>query len=665
VLAAAANMAQSAITAAMGRLKEGSPSKVFQEIGENVDQGFIDGVAALAPEVEAAVGDLMEGVGETATAGAVDAFAGLATLMGAEFERAYGLVEAAQIKGQEALNDAEGQFQRAQDKAERQFQRKLQDLREEAGRATVKNRAEVLQKIAQLEENYGRQRLDMAEAQEDKLYDLQLDAADNVRKAEAQRNLERGKALRDFQRDVEGVQRDTANRAAEIGRKAGQAISDAMRDAADSIVEARDRADEAIASLNENQAASRELRGVRDTFAAGQDEESKARDRAQETADLEYNLKRDLEKAKLKLGRDRGKAETEDDRRQLDIQYAEEVQNLKDSFEEAKRDLARRRAIADDNDAFRKRQQQALQAFNDNLEDAALKKQIERIQEERDSRITEINRALDEKIVAIRRSEADEREELRRSSEEKLNDLRTKFYDRIGDLNEESKTAFEALFGGIKAGVEAATGAVLSLSAAINAIPQARQGDASDGATWGNQPQAVRDAFTAAYGAQAEARWGWEHSAELAGMPKPTNFDAQTGRPTGEGFYQPMPDTEYWRANAGRFDPLPWGTEYPEQAYSSSDTSSRDVFGGNNASAYDEYATGGMVPGAAGRPRLAVVHGGEGVFTPEQMAVLGSYMSGGGGDHGHDIVLDGQIVGRTLEPYVSGSQGRVARLELG
>jgi hypothetical protein len=68
-----------------------------------------------------------------------------------------------------------------------------------------------------------------------------------------------------------------------------------------------------------------------------------------------------------------------------------------------------------------------------------------------------------------------------------------------------------------------------------------------------------------------------------------------------------------------------------------------------------------FVPATAGR-----------LMTTNQVdtAVTGG-QHGGGGDgggywaHGHDIVLDGRVVGRAVEPYVSGAQASAVRLGLG
>jgi hypothetical protein len=87
------------------------------------------------------------------------------------------------------------------------------------------------------------------------------------------------------------------------------------------------------------------------------------------------------------------------------------------------------------------------------------------------------------------------------------------------------------------------------------------------------------------------------------------------------------------------------------------------------------FAGGGTVPGAYGSAQNVTAHGGEFVLTRAQydaLAGAGAYggggVGGGGGGywaHAHDIVLDGRVVGRAVEPYVTGAQARVARVGLG
>ena len=71
------------------------------------------------------------------------------------------------------------------------------------------------------------------------------------------------------------------------------------------------------------------------------------------------------------------------------------------------------------------------------------------------------------------------------------------------------------------------------------------------------------------------------------------------------------------------------------------------TYGGQSTAGSSQYHTGGIVPGRGDVP--AILQGGEGVFTPEQMAVLGASMGRSGGDGaaatGNVYVSVGTLVG--------------------
>ena len=484
-------------------------------------------------------------------------------------------------------------------------------------------------------------------------------------------------ALANFLRDSEEVIEQLGRKSAEVGEKAARAIADAREDAARAIQDVREGAADRAFDLVDNQKLSRDLRAVRAAFGAQQDAAQEAYDRQREDAEDAYRFERDLAKAK-----------TDDERAEVRAR-----------FREAQEDLRRRRQIEDDARAFKKQQDQALQDFNDKLEDEALQRQITRLQSERDERIAEITAALGEKERKILDQEQRERAALAQSATDKLNDLKARFFDKVGPLLDATRAQFETLFGSIAGQVGAAAGAVNALAEALSRAAGVRlpAGGAAwgDGATWENQTQAVRDMFTAAYGPDAKARWEAEHAQELGALgdlPDAMGTDPISGRPIGPGYYQPVPDTDYWRANWQRFNPLPWGTEYPPQAFGNYGDSN-DLFGGNNKSTADypdyTYAEGGVVPGPAGAARLATVHGGEAVFTPDQLAALSRYGYGGGGAGGGgggaggggidydrlaaaivaalpraELVLDGAAVGRMVTPYVTGEQDRFASIRV-
>lgn len=631
LVVAVAGMTASAIAAARAALDSHSPSKVFEDIGESMPEGLIQGVEGMTDDLIGAVEDMLSQVRQTAETMGEDAFASVATAMGAAFEKTFTIVEEAQNKIDNARADLDRRYQRDGELEEVKYQRRLADLRADAATGTVAQKKAANEAIQALQQAHGNKLVDLEQSYLDKISEMEFDAADQLAAASERQALARGRALQDFVRDAGELTADVASKAEAIGQKAADAIAEAMKDAGKSIQDVKDKAAQAISDLQDNQTASRDVRALRATFATGQDDESRQRDQKQEDADLEYKLSRDLAKAKLKLGKDQAKATTDDEHRQLDIRYADEVQNLKDGFEEAKKDLARRRSIEEDNRKFRADQAKALQDFNDNLEDKALLKQMERLHKDAETRIAEINRALGEKTAAINKQEGEEREALRKSADEKLADLKTRFYDKAGKLNDDSKTAFETLFQAIAGGARDAAGAVSDLASVINKVSGAKPGAgaasggkaAADGQTFGAQSSDVQSMFLTAYGSRAAAEEAWiaqhEYELDLGNLGKPPKVVNGV-------------DMGPYNGEAGQS----WYS-YPEES-------------GSNAG--DHFAEGGIVPGPVGMARAATVHGGEGVFTPDQMAALGSLgrssggSSFGGGAAGTTIIL--QVSGNTL-----------------
>jgi phage-related protein len=307
-------------------------------------------------------------------------------------------------------------------------------------------------------------------------------------------------ALANFLHDSEDVIEQLGRKAQEVGEKAARALADARDDAAEAIQDVREGAASRALELVDNQSLSREIRAVRERFGDQQDEADRAYKEQREDADLTYKYEKDLAKAK-----------TSDERAEVRAR-----------FKEATDDLALRRQQDEADRAFRKQQNAALQAFNDRLEDEGLQRQIKRLQEERDKRITEITAALSEKERKVVENEARERAALAQSAQDKLADLKEKFFDKVGPLMEGTRDQFETLFAGIAAQVGAAAGAVNDLAAAIARVSGARVSASGGGsglgpgdiATWANQPQAAKDAFTAQYGADPGTGWAAEHPAE-------------------------------------------------------------------------------------------------------------------------------------------------------
>ena len=73
------------------------------------------------------------------------------------------------------------------------------------------------------------------------------------------------------------------------------------------------------------------------------------------------------------------------------------------------------------------------------------------------------------------------------------------------------------------------------------------------------------------------------------------------------------------------------------------------------------FGGGGVVDGPAGDPRTAIVHGGEGVFTPEQMRAMG----GGGSPvvvHEHHVYIGGEKVDARIDSRIKRHDKRAGRI---
>lgn len=86
--------------------------------------------------------------------------------------------------------------------------------------------------------------------------------------------------------------------------------------------------------------------------------------------------------------------------------------------------------------------------------------------------------------------------------------------------------------------------------------------------------------------------------------------------------------TRAWNDSVGKIFSLLFGSGSGKAPSIVSPNKSHPVAGGPGGGG---FATGGMVPGPTGAARLAVVHAGEGIFTPGQLAALNMNQNTGGG----------------------------------
>lgn len=594
VITAAVRLAQAGIAAARAALDSHSPSGEFEDIGETIPEGLVEGVESGSDDLIGAIETMLAEAQATAEEGVaeyVDTFGSLGDLIGAQYEKTFSVVEAAQNKIENDRSESIRKMYRDEELEGRKFNRQMEDLQNdlaEVMRAPYKKAADrtaavqkVNERIEQLQTDHGRRLADIATANEDRIGEIEFDAADRLRDAQERQNLERGKALREFQRGVEDLVRDTADKAAEIHAKAEEARTEAFRETAKAIRETTDKAADAIRELNDRRDEAFAIRGRRDVFDIKQDDAARvfstgredadlvlrqteqladrklrleqsaadlSRQRSREDADAEYELQRDLaedadaeDKAKIQERFDRSRSDLERRRRLDDEERAykakEDEQALQAAFKKAQADLAKRRQAEKEERDFRKQQETERRNFEDRLAQEALDKQIDKLETERDERIRTIGEALDEKLRQIDDNENKEREALRKSHEQKLQDLRERFLDKVGPLTEEAMGAFERLFDGIKQRIEDSTAAVASLATALGRAALAQVSSGGGGATWASQPQSVRDMFTAQWGAGAQAQWEREHAAEVGapqqGRPGPgTNAQGRTSGDT-------------------------------------------------------------------------------------------------------------------------------------
>jgi hypothetical protein len=582
VVQKAAGVVIAAIQAARAAADAHSPSREFEAIGADMAEGAAVGLDNGADDVAQAAADVAAGAVEaasTAVEGTVSAFDQLSTALGAQFERTFSIVEEAQNKIENDRDQSIRRMHRDEEVETRKHERTMADLQERLAEVmaqpfkTNAARKEAIdaanEKIEKAQEDHGRRMEDIALANADRLDEIDIDAAERMRDAQEKQALNAGKALQEYQRGLEQLGEDTARRSQEIAQRAADARADAERDAGERILQAQRDTAQRILDAEENLAQRRQDRAIRAGFASGQEgealtfrtgredadlasrqaeqlvaladrrQESAAelqRRRTREDADNEYELYRDLEDAKT----DEQKAQIQERynrqqqdlarRRRLDDEdrdYAaqEDQRRLEESFRKQEDDLRKRRAADEAERVFRKQQQQALQDFNDKLDDDALKRTIGRLEDERDQRIQTIKDALDEKLRKIQETEQKEQDALRKSYDQKAADLKERFVDKVGQMTAdalEASAKFAEEMANRAIAAMAKVGSGKPTTSGLTNAPSAGQ------STWENQTQAVRDMFTATYGADAKQRWQEEHAAEL-GVPVGTTTSSGGG----------------------------------------------------------------------------------------------------------------------------------------
>lgn len=446
-------LAQGGLDAFKRVLGIASPSAVMQAMGEYVVEGFVNGV---------------DGATEQAT-GAMDALAGA---IGASMPVVLNASEQEVNKFQAAILAAQQAHGRSVEDAEKNHQQALADLQATYDEAKPADKAKVLQRIEDENVKYQRRLEDLETASSRKLEDL---AASHgaIMASIAQREAEdRFRALQNLRVNLADVEFQTGAALEAVGEKTGQRINDAIASAASAIQDATARASEQIAAAQAGMELSRAIRGRREEFAAGQTAAADARRDAQEMSDLARKRGREDADAQERLAIDLANAKTEKDREGIQARFAASQADLlrRRQREDEDRAYAKQRAAEDR--AFRQQQQAAAQAFSDELENEALARQIERINQERDTRITGINDALVAKEAAIAEDAKREVEQIVKSSADRIAKLKSDFFDKVGPMTAEAKDAVNAYIsdvmgrvGELQAKAVAAAASVASIGA--------------------------------------------------------------------------------------------------------------------------------------------------------------------------------------------------------
>ncbi len=263
-------------------------------------------------------------------------------------------------------------------------------------------------------------------------------------------------------------------------------------------------------------AATARTRAQQDTDIAFQQQQSQAdiqHSRARQDADSQYQYQQDLSEAAYQRDRSLEKAKTADQKKQVEQQYQDQVDSInhrrqleiqnrartraEDDADRAYQEkeqadaLARQRKEEDDNRAYQRQQQdlanqqqhqaqlasaafQKMQAgelrqFQDRMEDEALKRQVDRINQERDDRIKATQDELAERQKAIVEQADRERETLLRSTQEQAQALITRV-QRSTDPNAASIAAgFQQQLNEIVAAIKQAMGAVADFQGSASA----------------------------------------------------------------------------------------------------------------------------------------------------------------------------------------------------
>ncbi len=283
---AVTNLAGSVIDGARRVLRTSSPSQEFFDIGADITAGLATGI-------------------EETTAVATEAGMQLADAIGAVMPVVLTRQEAEIAKFRANEDKAATAYKRQVEDATQNHEQKLADLQIEFNKAKQDQKKTVLQKITDENIAFQRKLEDMEVSHTRKLQDINSDHADKMSEISQAESEQRYKALQSLTDGVSQVESDVASALEQVGARTGERLNAAIADASAAIAETTQRATEQINTAQQNLDLSREIRGRRQQFAAGQTADSDTRKRAKEDADIEQKLSDELATSEARTAQDR------------------------------------------------------------------------------------------------------------------------------------------------------------------------------------------------------------------------------------------------------------------------------------------------------------------------------------------------------------------------
>lgn len=448
---AVTNMALGIIRTAKEALGIASPSTVFGEIGEELTNGLAGGILDGTTTVETAIMDLASVIGATVP------------LVLSASEQATGKMMA-------SIEGAQADHHKRLFNAETEHNLKIADLTADLAAAKPAQRKAILDRIADEETAYQRKTEGLAVDHEDRLTDIRQRGAEDQLAIADRQNATNYQAAQDLMSGLATIEASTASALDGVGERTGTRINEAIQAAASAIAEVSQRATDQIASASGNLDASRELRGRRAEFGAGQTAQADERKAAQESADLIDKRAREDADRVLKMSADLAKAKTDVERKAVADRFEVATADLTARRNAEDADTIRKRARSEDDRRFRQAQAIALQSFNDGIDNENLTKQITRIGVERDARITGINDALLDKQAQIAADAKLELEKIGASADERIAALKAKFFDKVGPLTDGARASIDTYIQGVQGRIGALHAAAVAAAAAVASI---------------------------------------------------------------------------------------------------------------------------------------------------------------------------------------------------